>query len=185
MIISSSSHVLISLSLQPEFVPIFNVDNLKIPNNVLSVLRVYTLPMVTCVLLLHELVSAANVGPSLHLLPSRLTRPACCPPFSTSIISTPVGWAGRRAIGGCSSPRRWNSLRPSTIASEAEQPPVWADCGEGAGRFRDFPTNCSLCTAFKKPGPSPDHSLYSLYITRDFRRLLNIYYCMYVDKSRF
>lgn len=94
--------------------------------------------------------AAVNVGPSLRLLSSRQTRPACCPLFSTSIISTPVGWVGRRAIGGCSSPRRWNSLRPSTIASEAEQPPVWADCGEGAERFRDFPTNCSLSTAILK-----------------------------------
>lgn len=103
-----------------------------------------------CICCCMSFFSALNVGPSLHLLPSRQTRPACCPLFSTSIISTPVGWVGRRAIGGCSSPRRWNSLRPSTIASEAEQPPVWADCGEGAERFRDFPTNCSLCTALKK-----------------------------------
>lgn len=83
---------------------------------------------------LREVLSAANVGPSHLLLPSRQTRPACCPPFSTSIISMPAGWVGRSAIGGCSSPRLWNSLRPSTIASEAEQPPVWADCG---GRSRE------------------------------------------------
>lgn len=71
------SHLFISLSLQPEFVPIFNVDNLKIPNNVLSVLRVSALPMVTRVLLLHELVSAANVGPSLPASPPLQANPPC------------------------------------------------------------------------------------------------------------
>lgn len=120
---------------------------LKTPNHLLSRLHLCARAAVA------RAFPAVNVGPSLRLLPSRQTRPACCPLFSTSIISTPVGWVGRRAIGGCSSPRRWNSLRPSTIASEAEQPPVWADCGEGAQRFRDFPTNCSLCTAFGKTWP--------------------------------
>lgn len=92
------------------------------------ILHIYIF-MIVIYTTLREVLSAANVGPSPHLLPSRQTRPACCPPFSTSIISMPAGWVGRSAIGGCSSPRRWNSLRPSTIASEAEQPPVWADCG--------------------------------------------------------
>lgn len=35
-----------------------------------------------------------------------------------------------------------------------------------------------------KPGPQPALYLYSLYIARDVERLQNIYYCMYVNKSR-
>lgn len=120
---------------------------------------------------------APNGRPSPRLLPSRQTRPACCPLFSTSIISTPAGWAGRSAIGGCSSPRRWNSLRPSTIASEAEQPPVWADCG---GRSREtglLPNQLLPLHSFQKPGSQPALYLYSLYIDAERK---TIYILMYV-----
>lgn len=148
------------------------------------VLHIYIFMTVICTAL-RELLSAANVSPSPHLLPSRQTRPACCPPFSTSIISMPAGWVGRSAIGGCSSPRRWNSLRPSTIASEAEQPPVWADCGGRSRETGRLPNQLLPPHSLWNLAVSLLLYLYSLYIARDVERLQNIYYCMYVDKSRF
>lgn len=130
-------------------------------------------------MLLRELFWAPNGRPSPRLLPSRQTRPACCPPFSTSIISTPAGWVGRSAIGGCSSPRRWNSLRPSTIASEAEQPPVWADCGGRSRETGRLPNQLLPLHSFQKPGSQPALYLYSLYIARDAERKTK-YILMYV-----
>lgn len=110
---------------------------------------------------LHGFFSAFNAGPSPHLLPSRQTRPACCPPFSTSIISTPAGWAGWSAIGGCSSPPPWNSLRPSTTASEAEQPPVWADCG---GRRRETGRRPHQLLPAPPTSPAPPPPACSLFV---------------------
>lgn len=55
------------------------------------IVHIYIFVFVICTGARARCFSAANVGPPPHLLPSRQTRPACCPPFSTSIISTPAG----------------------------------------------------------------------------------------------